>query len=186
MGLAFFVRGLAYEGRVVVGIPEEGSGLDLDGEIRDLDARLRAHAAGVPPPLDLAVARWAAAVLERACYYLKDRRSPPGQVSETLAGEPPGEVDARAMWSADLFFRCLPDLRGMAVRLPEGDALVLGLAALARRWPLSLGGAEGTVLESGEPVAQAVIDGHPCLRRLQADRRAGRQQHRGIANSSTS
>lgn len=166
MTLAVFVHDLANEGRVFVNPYLEESEYDLEHEFRELDRRLRAHAPAKAPALDIAAATWAAERLRFLCFFLKERKTEPADVEATLTAKAPFAATASTVWSVDIFFRCLCDVRRLTAqaRLPDDDALVRGLVKLGRDWPLS-----ATETADTDTLVQSIIDADPCLRRLQAD-----------------
>ena len=138
---------------------------DLAGAVRELDRLARPDLPFEPPLLVPAVGEWALLVVYRACQALVHRYVEPDAVRSALAVPCPVPPSPAACYSADLAFRVLPDLIGLARGVARDDPLVEGLEALARAWPLSSVGVSGL----GDIDVQAFI-GDPCLRRLYADR----------------
>jgi hypothetical protein len=163
-----FVQSLAETGRVRVGA-DPGPPARLDEAVRELDRLARPHLAFDPPPVAPAVAGWALLALYRACQSLVYREIEADAVREALSRPcpqpPPPLPPATACYSADLAFRFLPDLIGLARGVAEQDPLVEGLNVLAAAWPLSSVGVRGL---GGLDVSPFI--GHPSLRRLYADR----------------
>lgn len=120
---------------------------------------------GKAPPWLAAVSLWAAKWLYGACQCLTYREIDAVGVQRLLGTLPPLNGTPEACYSADVVFRCLPDLLHQSKRAAPEDQLTMSLLAMAKSWPLSsVGiGALGPLDLSG------FID-DPCLRRAYADR----------------
>lgn len=138
---------------------------NLGGAVRELDRLARPDLPFDPPPLVPAVGEWALLRVYRACQALVHRDVGPDAVRAALAEPCPVPPSPAACYSADLAFRVLPDLIGLARGVAADDPLVAGLEALARAWPLSSVGVAGL----GDVDVRAFVE-DPCLLRLYADR----------------
>lgn len=156
-------------GRVAVTHPQEHvprEELTLAGQM----LTQRAEAAvlefpGQPPPLDLAVALWAALVVYRGCQLAVYRELDEGAIDELLLPACPAAETASRHYSADLAFVFLLDLIRQARAAAADDPLVGRLRELAAQWPLSSVGVSDL-----EPQNVAEIAADPGLLRQYVDR----------------
>lgn len=178
MGLAPFLAALEDAGRVLVRSDPDRSFADpdaggpepddpgLDAALLALAARVRADLAHEPPPVSLAVARWATRLVWAACQGLAHRALPPDALARALEAPCPAPPSPTTALSADLTLSVLPDLLRLGAGLPADDALRVHLARLARTWPLS---SVGAPLGPGPFDVQAFVD-DAGLRALYVDR----------------
>ncbi|MBI4614743.1 MAG: hypothetical protein HY720_14120 [Planctomycetes bacterium] len=173
MSIRSFLDELRESGRVRVGPPEPERACatpdlalrEADGVLAEMDRDARRELAFEPPPLILPVARWAAALFQRACAFLVHREAGAGEVRAGLSRPCPEPPSPRAVYSADLVLRYLPDLAVLARARAPGDPLVGELVRIGRAWPLSSVGMPGV-----GPVETGDFLGDASLRQLYADR----------------
>jgi hypothetical protein len=169
MSLAAFLSALFEHGRVAVPHPQERLASDDVAKANEL-LKQRAETValefpGEPPPLDLAVATWAAISLYRGCQLAIYRELDAGAIDELLAAPCPPSEPTKRHFAADLTFVFLPDLLRQATRAAAEDPLVTRLLALAAQWPLSSVG-----IAKIEPQNVAELAAHPGLLRHYVDR----------------
>jgi hypothetical protein len=165
LGLLQFWDELRESGHPIV---ERGSPDDKDGlgaMVASADAAQRLELAYDTPQIVPAVTEWAITCLYQACQFLVYRDIEPEVISQAFNQPMPAASNVENCYSADLALCVLPELVKHARRLSEDDPLVSGLLRLAETWPLSSVGITGL----GALNIDAFI-GHPCLRRLYADR----------------
>lgn len=121
---------------------------DVTEVIKDFDRVARLNLAPGVPALDEKVARWAAGLLYRACQMVVLRSVEAAEMEAIFRTPCPATRSPETAYSADLFFRYLPDVHEMAKRLAADDPLVAHLAKLGTDWPLSSTGMKG--IERGE------------------------------------
>lgn len=145
MDLGEFLARLQESGRVCVVADERGPALGrVQRVLAELDAAVRCDAADGLPPLDLAAATWAVALLYQGCVALIHRDLDEGAIARRLAPPCPSPVDAPSTHAAvDLGLRWLPDLFDLARGLASEDPLLDRLRRIARAWPLSSVGIAG-------------------------------------------
>jgi hypothetical protein len=164
MSALVFVSNLLDSGRVRVPSTRQPPER-LNEAVRELDRVGRGEMAFEAPPLAPAAGEWALLLLYRACQSLVYREIDPDAVQDALSRPCPLAPSPQVVYSADLAFRFLPELTGLARGIAENDPLVTGLLALAKAWPLSSVGVKGV----GDVNVQPFIR-HPGLRRMYADR----------------
>ncbi len=169
MSLCAFLSALFEHGRVAVAPPHEhlpsADLLQAERLLADRAEALALEFPGEPPPLDAAVATWAATTVFRACQLTIYRELDAGAIDELLAAACPQAAAASRHWSADLAFVFLPDLIRQAAAASQADPLVAKLRKLAASWPLSSVGVAGI-----QPPGVADFAAHPGLLRLYLDR----------------
>jgi hypothetical protein len=171
--LVNFLRQLFDSGRVQVAPPRQpNSTQDLsaaDHVLRDQVAVLRLDFSTEPPPLDDAVARWAALSFYRACQLGIFRELDEDAIDELFAAQCPASEPASRHWSVDVVFRFLPDLVRHATAASPDDPLVARLHQWCAEWPLS---SVGVQLPSTLSKVSAVgeIAAHAGLLQLYSDR----------------
>lgn len=121
--------------------------------------------AGKPIPFDMFAAAEALKVFKWACWGLVNRDERPDELLENLTTslEPKSPPEH---FSADLFFRYLPQICARARKINPADVLVEASERTLRRFPLSgvlAGLAEG-------PTTSLEFGGHPGLMMLYAER----------------
>lgn len=160
-----FVDALINTGRVTVDPEARGlEGVKQATEV--LFSIARVELASTSPALCEGVAEWALVLLYRGCQALVYRELDAQDVRHALAEPCPRPPSPDVCFSADLAFRFLPDLISLARGIAENDPLVVGLRAVAARWPLSSVGVTGLPEVDGP----APFIEHPGLRRLYVDR----------------
>jgi hypothetical protein len=164
MSALTFVSNLLDSGRVRVPSTRQPPER-LDEAVRELDRLARAEMPFDAPALAPAAGEWALLLLYRGCQALVHREIDPDGVKDALSRPCPLAPSPEVVYSADVAFRFLPELTGLARGIAENDPLVAGLLALAKAWPLSSVGVKGV----GDVNVQPFIR-HPALRRLYADR----------------
>lgn len=122
---------------------------------------------GTAPVFNEAAALWAAEYLYRAMQLLLLRKEGPEAVSKWLPAYE-GEINASAMYSADLSLRHLPLIFKLAKDWDPEDVLVMNISAITRQWPFS---AVGTPFSESPSLPVVMAD--PSLRITYADRVAG-------------
>jgi hypothetical protein len=104
-------------------------------------------------------------MLYRACQFAVDR-DVAAEVVIRVLGEPcPEPMCPSAVYSVDLVFRFLPDVRRHLNAMPEDDPVVTAVMRWAAEWPLSSVGMSGV-----PPANLTIISRHDGLRRKYADR----------------
>jgi len=183
MSLASFVATLLEHGRVQVPPPDqknvEGDADEVRGLLGDRGQALALSFPGDPPPVDMAVALWAARQLYRASQ-LAVYRELDALAIDRLLGEPcPAAPAAARYWSADLTFVFLPDLILLARSASENDPLLGRLRELAADWPLSSVGVKDV-----NPRTVEEITGNAGLLRLYVDRIVAKKDWSRLKDSS--
>lgn len=175
-----FLTALRGDGHVPVTVPAPlETGPEMERMIRELDAACREEASGEAPPLHLPAAQWALTLTHRICQFLVWRDAGEEIVRPAFLVPCPAPQDAVCLWSVDLFFRYLPELHRLAVRLAPGDVLVREITNLSTAWPLAAPGI--TIPEKllmppgdGSPPPRSLLpqalQTHATLRRLLTDR----------------
>lgn len=166
-----FVRDLRENGCVRVPPPPAEGGSGLSGpeqsQLRDecvaFDQHMRSELVDPVPELSLPVARWACTLLYRACQCLAHREMGAKQVAEAFARPCPEPVSASTIYSADLFFRFLPDLVRLAEAAAPGDVLGQVAREHLASWPLSAVGVANSSEQSAKGDSQAGTDAAPAL-----------------------
>jgi hypothetical protein len=171
MGTPGFIADLAERGRVRLSAAAAMRGVEtgdaLDADLCTLDAVARAEMAFDAPPMALAPARWAAALLFDACRFLVVREFGPEVIAESFARRCPQPPSPSVCFSVDLVMRYLPGVISLARGLAEDDPLLVKLMETAREWPLSSVGVAGAGAGAGD--VAPFID-HRGLRQLYVDR----------------
>jgi len=168
MNLTSFTTTLLQSGQVT--IPKEFSPLDpadLTATTKTLSRFHETDKLHLPTPapaFDPTAALWSAQYLYRATQLTLLRDAGDEAVSEHLLPYE-GEMNAHAIYSADLVLRHLPELLGLAKGLAPDDVLVVNLHATAARWPFS---SVGIAIDAHE--SEAIILDDPALRIAYADR----------------
>lgn len=168
MSVKSFLIALLENGKVRVDRPREEPAREISGAedvLRQMDGHARLDAPGEAPKLSLPSATWAALTLYRGAQLLVHRDASAEYVREAMSTPCPERPSADVVWSVDLTLRYLPDLLSLSRGVAEGDPLVAELARIAGDWPLSSIG-----VREAEARDLSAIVGHPCLRRLYADR----------------
>lgn len=150
----------------------EGDRRATSQQLLQIDARVRDEFPAGAPEIGLPSALWAAALLYRGCQAFAYRDMSAELLEEALSIPCPEQVDASVLYSVDLTWRYLPDLRAMARGFSPEDPLVKALDGLAARWPFSSVGLPVPIETDVEPILD-----HPCLRRVYVDRILARQDH---------
>jgi hypothetical protein len=148
MSLGSFLTSLFNDGHVKLASPELPTADELratDTLLREYERVYRLEFPGEPPPYASAAARWAAAMLYRACQFIVYRELPGEWIGRDLAAPCPKTAPASDHYSVDLVFRFLPDVVRLARSAAEGDPLVQQLGRWASEWPLSSVGIAGVV-----------------------------------------
>ncbi len=168
MSVKSFLIALLENGKVRVDRPREEPAREIAGAedvLRQMDGHARLEAPGDAPRLSLPAAVWGALTLYRGAQLLVHRDASADFVKEAMSTPCPEKPSANVAWSVDLALRYLPDLLSLARGVAEDDPLVAELARIAGEWPLSSVG-----VREAEARDVSVLVGHPCLRRLYADR----------------
>lgn len=176
-----FIDALRGDGHLPVTVPAPlQTGAEMEQLIREVDAACRAEAPGLAPPLLMAPAQWALTLTHRICQFLVWRDAGDDIVRSAFLVPCPAPQDAACLWSVDLFFRYLPELHRLAVRLAPGDVLVREIAHLSTAWPLSAPGItvpenvqKQTAPEHAVTVRSLLppaMQTHATLRKMLADR----------------
>ena len=92
--------------------------------------------AGPPLLFDEPMALAAAALTQQACWFLVSHAEPPPELERRLVMPAPPRSPAEHL-SADLTLRLLPQVHRRACSRDPADPLVVCLADVLRRWPLS-------------------------------------------------
>lgn len=122
------------------------------------------HFPGTAPTFAFEPALWAAQYLYRAIQFILLRHFDEKTMQEHLLPWPE-QVNAEAIYAADLSLRHLPTLFSFAKGLSPSDPLLLELKKTANTWPFSsLGIAEAA------PDAEAILLSHPALAIAYTDR----------------
>lgn len=164
---------LFIENLLTTGVVEIGHELQLPEEAeqhasRDLLFRFyneeKMEAPGIAPAFDPVAAIWGARYVFTAIQLIVDR-----DADETVVGRVlypfPVEINASAIYSADLMLRNLPSMLVLAKGLAPADPLVKDMNVTAGNWPLSSVGIEVDTIRHEEIILQDA-----CLKQLYIDR----------------
>lgn len=172
-GLAQFVSDLLHSGRVIVADVEEGDIASTDRAdaartISEFEAQYRLELPGELerlPELDVHAAVWAAEMVFRTCQLIANRHHDAGDLAGLLSISCPSADSASQVYSVDIAFRFLPNLRQIAKTAAEEDPLLDFIDQWCKAFPLSSIGCKDC-----DATITSTILGHPTLMRLYADR----------------
>jgi MoxR-vWA-beta-propeller ternary system domain bpX4 len=122
------------------------------------------HLPGTVPTFAAEPALWAAQYLYRAIQFILLRHLDEKTMQEHLLPWP-AEVNAEAVYAADLSLRHLPNLFSFAKGLSPADPLLLELKKTASNWPFS-----GLGIAEAAPEAESLLLSHPALAIAYTDR----------------
>ena len=162
-----FLNQLLTTGAVTVppaGVAFESSN-EVELEVFQFDQSARLSLGGEAPALEMEVAIWAATLLGEAARLAIARELGAAEIAQVLTRQCPRPRSEVVDYSADLFFRYLPELTAWVERLAGDDPLLDHLRRLGGEWPLSSVGMRGLRVGCIEPFVV-----HPALRRLYVDR----------------
>jgi hypothetical protein len=166
--LAQFIQDIIQQGKVIVDgqvIPFTNEDIQLATELlHEQYNRQARELTGMVPAFHPEAAAWAAHFLYRAVQLVMLRDLGEEAVNGLLTPFQ-GPVSPETILSADISFRYLPNLLGLAKGLAPEDVLVKRLQEAAAQWPFSSVGmkVEGTI-------DVEVIMGDSCLRSAYIDR----------------
>ncbi|HUY90017.1 MAG TPA: hypothetical protein VMV10_14875 [Pirellulales bacterium] len=181
MGLPDFLQALFEHGRVRVAAPDHAVSTSdwshADAVLAERHAGDRAEFPGVIPPLDRAVAHWAAEQFYRACQFAVYRDAGADRIAATLNAPCPQAPAASRHVSVDLTFRFLPDLHRLASAASQDDPLCQRLRGWAADWPLSSVG-----MANVNPADIGDVLEHAGLRGLYVDRIIARRDRSRLSD----
>ena len=122
------------------------------------------HFPGAAPAFATEPALWAAQYLYRAIQFILLRHLDEKTMQEHLLPWP-AQVNAEAVYAADLSLRHLPTLFSFAKGLSPADPLLLELKKTASTWPFS-----GLGIAEADPDAEAMLLSHSALAIAYTDR----------------
>ncbi|WP_421799672.1 hypothetical protein [Haliscomenobacter sp.] len=122
------------------------------------------HFPGTAPTFAAEPALWAAQYLYRSIQFILLRHLDEKTMQEHLLPWPV-QVNAEAVYAADLSLRHLPSLFSFAKGLSPADPLLLELKKTASTWPFS-----GLGIAEAAPEAEALLLSHPDLAIAYSDR----------------
>ena len=122
------------------------------------------HLPGTAPIFAAEPALWAAQYLYRAIQFILLRHLDEKTMQEHLLPWP-AEVNAEAVFAADLSLRHLPTLFSFAKGLSPADPLLLELKKTASTWPFS-----GLGIAEADTAAEALLLSHTALAIAYTDR----------------
>ena len=122
------------------------------------------HFPGTAPTFAAEPALWAAQYLYRAIQFILLRHLDEKTMQEHLLPWP-AQVNAEAVYAADLSLRHLPTLFSFAKGLSPADPLLLELKKTASTWPFS-----GLGIAEADPDAEAMLLSHSALAIAYTDR----------------
>jgi len=164
--LTLFLKGLLEDGRALVSAaPLVGDAPAATGVLRELDQRAREELGIKVPPFSPDAALWAARLTYHLAQFTVCRDIGQEQIDVVCNVPCPSAKIPEAVWSVDLTLRQLPRLFRLARHLSGGDPLVKHMERIAAEWPLSSVG-----ISAVKSADVSIINGHPALARLYADR----------------
>ena len=164
-----FVEELLDAGTATVAPFDAASVPVVDGSAREAIAECetvyRLELAGDVPAFHAGAAEWGLVQFYRFAQLLVSRDTPAEVVSGVVGLRFAEEITPSIVYSADLFFRLVPDLFRRANEAAPGDPLVEALKAWAAAWPLS-----SVRIPLERPPSLAPISADAALWRLYVDR----------------
>lgn len=126
--------------------------------------KAKIHFPGMAPAFAAEPALWAAQYLYRSIQFILLRHLDEKTMLEHLPPWPV-QLNAEAVYAADLSLRHLPTLFSFAKGLSPADPLLLELKKTASTWPFS-----GLGIAEADPDAEALLLSHPALAIAYTDR----------------